>query len=67
MTKDIAIKFANWIAKENYKKVDVFEQPYHTYCYQKWINDSNVIAITTGNLTPSFFDNELFEEFIKTL
>lgn len=67
ITKDIAIEFANWIAKENYKKVDVFEQPYKTYCYQKWINDSNIIAITTESLTPSYFDNELFEIFLETL
>jgi hypothetical protein len=67
VVRENAIKFANWIARENYKKVDVYEQSNTSYCYRRWINKIGVSSITTGSLTPSFTDEELFNEFIKSL
>jgi hypothetical protein len=66
-TKEIAIKFANWIGKNNYILFNIFEdQSFSTnYKYQKW--GKSYINLTLIKEDETFTIEKLFDEFLKTL
>lgn len=65
ITEQIAIEFAEWIDKNNFKKFDIFENQMSCthYKYQKW-GKSHINSFTIEE-EDTLTTQELFQEFLK--
>lgn len=65
ITEQIAIEFAEWIDKNNFKKFDIFENQMSCthYKYQKW-GKSHINSFTIEE-EDTLTTKELFQEFLK--